>query len=63
MPDAETAAAARRRAGSGTSLRALDALQLASALTAGMALDACAFGCFDDRLNTAAASDGLALRW
>lgn len=44
-------------------LRALDALQLASALATAAALDECAFGCFDDRLNTAAASEGLPLRW
>lgn len=42
-------------------LRAYDAVQLASALTASRLMGGCSFGCFDRQLSTAAAMEGLPL--
>lgn len=44
-------------------LRAYDAVQLASALLASHLMGSCSFGCFDRRLSTAAAMEGLPLLW
>ena len=40
-------------------LRGFDAIHLASALEATRGIEACAFGCFDDRLMTAAQKEGF----
>jgi len=42
-------------------LRAYDAMQLAAAMSAAQAVPALEFGSFDQRLNTAALAEGLAL--
>ncbi|WP_423919497.1 type II toxin-antitoxin system VapC family toxin [Candidatus Poriferisodalis sp.] len=44
-------------------LRAYDAVQLASALAASRLIGRCPFGCFDEKLNNAAAAEGLLLLW
>lgn len=44
-------------------LRAYDAVQLASALSASRLVGGCSFGCFDRQLSTAAAIEGLPLLW
>lgn len=44
-------------------LRAYDAIQLASALSASRPMGECTFGCFDRQLSTAAAIEGLSLLW
>lgn len=44
-------------------LRAYDAVQLASALSASRLMGGCLFGCFDQQLSTAAAIEGLPLLW